>query len=210
VTFSDDYRYYSTLLRGRRHREITWSGVDTITGDEYVLVSWPNHHGMLDGGLAELTRRCRQVGASIFLDCAFYGTVGNGIVDTSDPVFDAVAFSVSKAFQLGGLRAGIVWGNDLAPSLTVPMLPEYSVYNQTSASIATRVIREFPADHLPRLCYPIQEEWCSDNGFEPTDVCLFGISRDPSHAAGRRSGGMYARVCLGDLLQRRLGQHPVK
>lgn len=201
VTFRDDYRYYATLLSGKSHIEIYWNDIGRIKRGDYVIVSWPNHHGFLDNGLADLVRQCRDVGASIFLDCAFYGTVGNGITDTSDPVFDAVAFSVSKAFQLGGLRAGIVWGNDLAPSLTVPMRDEYSVYNITSALVATEVLRKFPADTLPRICNPLQEAWCRQNGMLPADVCFLAISRDPGHAKLTRRGGDYARVCISEHLQ---------
>lgn len=207
VTFTDDYRYYKTLLSGKPHAEISWSDLDRLGRDDYVIVSWPNHHGMLDGGLSRLVRACRRVDASIFLDCAFYGTVGNGITDTSDPVFDAVAFSVSKAFQLGGLRAGIVWGNDLAPSLTVPMRDEYSVYNITSALIATEVITAIPADTLPRICNPVQEAWCRQNDMLAADVCFFAIGHGPEHASMLRRGGDYARICISDYLQSTIGKN---
>lgn len=201
VTFRDDYRYYSTLLSGKSHVELYWNDIGRIERGDYVIVSWPNHHGILDNGLAELVERCSKVGAGIFLDCAFYGTVGNGIVDTSDPVFDAVAFSVSKAFQLGGLRAGMVWGNDLAPSLTVPMRSEYSVYNAASAVAAAAVLRQFPADTLPRICYPLQESWCTDHGFDPADVCFFALGRSSDYAGMYRKGGDYIRICISEHLQ---------
>lgn len=199
---SDDYRFYQTILKTHRHSVIGWQDIDGIGENGYVLVSWPNHNGVLDGKLDRLAGICRERGTRIFLDCAFYGTVAKGVCDTSDDVFDAVAFSVSKAFRCNTLRAGLVWGDDLAPTMTIPMDPRYRIYNETSARMATRLIRRLPADFVPDVYEEVQKEFCLSSGFERSDICMFALCRESAYSGWFRSGSDYLRVCISDLLEK--------
>ena len=204
VHFEDDYRYYANILRNYKHVTLRWDQLDQLPRNAYVVVSWPNHSGMVDDRLARLITRCRALEGRIFLDCAFWGTVAQGTCDTGTDVFDAVAFSVSKCFHVPGLRAGIVFGDDLAPTLTVPMQGDYNLYNISSAKVATKLLQRFPADWLPDTCVKLQHKWCKRHGWEPADICLFAINTDVDLAQWRRAGGSYVRACLSSWYENKL------
>jgi len=204
VAFRDDYRFYQDVLAPYPHTILTWDQLDHMPLGAYVLVSWPNHRGLLDHSLDQLIEVCRARDCRIFLDCAFYGTIAQGRCDTGDPVFDAVAFSVSKAFQAGSLRAGLVWGDDLAATLTVPLRQEYLVYNANSARTAAMLLENFAADWVPKRYVPLQQEWCSEHGLLAADICMFALDSSPAHAALRRDGSNHVRICLSNWIAQKL------
>ena len=204
VAFKDDYSYYQHILSPYSHAILTWEQLDHMPTGAYVLVSWPNHRGVLDQSLDKLIEICRSRNCRIFLDCAFYGTIAAGRCDTSDPVFDAVAFSVSKAFQASSLRAGLIWGDDLAATLTVPMRQESLVYNANSARTAAMLLQSFAADWVPSRYVPLQQEWCAQHGLVAADICMFALDSNTAHAALRRGGGNHVRICLSNWIGQRL------
>ena len=136
-----------------------------------------NHEGKITDWFEPLKEQCRKTNSKIFLDCAFYGTTLGDTIDTSDPVFDAVAFSLSKNFLLGGWRVGIVFGDKLAPSLTVPIdhYYDYNYFNIAAVECGKIVLSNFKSTYITEVAKPIQIEYCSRNNLTPADIWMWAF-----------------------------------
>jgi histidinol-phosphate/aromatic aminotransferase/cobyric acid decarboxylase-like protein len=172
--FNTDYRFYKVLVRGYNNQGI--DRIDQIEPNSYVLVSQPNHEGGVTDWFPDLIKHCETNGSKIFLDCAFYGTTFD-ILDTSLEVFDAVAFSLSKNFLLGGARSGIVFSDDLPLSLTVPIQEPfgYSYFNSPACEIAKHILPKFGPTYITNVAKPIQEKYCIDNNLRPADIWMWAF-----------------------------------
>ena len=173
--FKTDYRFYPVILEPYNFIEIEEDLIDTILPNSYVIVSQPNHEGGITPWFEKLINHCKKVNTKIFLDCAFFGTTLDRI-NVYNEVFDCVAFSLSKNFMLGGFRAGIVFGDDLSKTLTVPIdhWYSYSYYNSCAVQLAKRILTKFKATYVTEVAKPIQEEHCRTVGLKPCDIWMMG------------------------------------
>ena len=173
--FKTDYRFYPVILEPYNFIEIEEDLIDTILPNSYVIVSQPNHEGGITPWFEKLIKHCKKVNTKIFLDCAFFGTTLDKMNVYND-VFDCVAFSLSKCFLLGGFRAGIVFGDDLSKTLTVPIdhWYNYSYYNSCAVQLAKRVLTKFKATYITEVAKPIQIEHCRTVGLKPCDIWMMG------------------------------------
>jgi|SaaInl59LU_5_DNA_1037362.scaffolds.fasta_scaffold10050_2 hypothetical protein len=172
--FESDYKFYWHILQPYNFETIEWKNIDSIEPNSYIIVSQPNHIGQIHNHFSKLVEICRNNNSKIFLDCAFYGS-SLETLDTSNPVYDAVAFSLSKNFHLGGLRAGIVFGDDLANTLTVPVHGaafSYNYFNSPSVESSKKILAQFPADYITQVAKPIQKEYCRQNNLSPCEIWM--------------------------------------
>jgi len=177
--FKTDYRFYPVILEPYNFIEINESFIETILPNSYVIVSQPNHEGGITSWFERLVKHCKKVNTKIFLDCAFFGTTLDKM-NVYDEIFDCVAFSLSKNFMLGGFRAGIVFGDDLAKTLTVPIdhWYSYSYYNSCAVQLAKRVMTKFKATYITEVAKPLQHSYCASMDLEPCDIWM--IAKDKS------------------------------
>jgi aspartate/methionine/tyrosine aminotransferase len=175
--FNADYRFYKVLVKSYNNRGI--DTYDQIPPNSYVLVSQPNHEGGITPWFKDMITHCENNGSKIFLDCAFYGTTLDRL-ETGLEVFDAVAFSLSKNFLLGGMRAGIIFSDNLPMSLTVPIDKYfgYSYFNSNACLVANRILPKFDATYITRKAKPIQEKYCIDNNLTPADIWMWAFDGD--------------------------------
>ena len=208
VVFRDDYKFYQDIIRPYEHKIIKWEELESIQLPSYFVVSWPNHNGVLDDKLDRLIDLCRHTNSRIFLDCAFYGTISQGTCNTGLEEIDAVAFSISKPFLCGGLRAGIVWGDDLATTLTMPVSRDfhYHYYNVNGIACGTKILNATNARTIPSLFGHLQQQWCRQHSCIAADVVFFAINSGTEYESLYRPGGRYARICLTDHYMNNLGQ----
>tara|TARA_R110002110_G_scaffold266945_4_gene482687 strand:+ start:83 stop:913 length:831 start_codon:yes stop_codon:yes gene_type:complete len=177
--FKTDYRFYPVILEPYNFIEINESFIETILPDSYVIVSQPNHEGGITRWFERLTNHCRKVNTKIFLDCAFFGTTLDKM-NVYDDIFDCVAFSLSKNFMLGGFRAGIIFGNDLANTLTVPIdhWYSYSYYNSCAVQLAKRIMINFKATYITEVAKPLQLRYCASRDLEPCDIWMMAKDKN--------------------------------
>lgn len=200
--FDSDYRFYKCLVRQYNHVGIPSNRLDLIEPNSYVIVSQPNHEGCVTPWLIDLINICQNNKSKIFLDCAFYGCTFDKL-DTSLEVFDAVAFSVSKNFLMGGTRAGIVFSDDLPESLTVPISEYfgYSYYNILAAEVVKNILPKFDSKYITRAAKPIQEQYCRDNNLIPADIWMWAFDSNN------------AKICITDhirdAIQWKLDNEPI-
>jgi len=174
--FNRDYGFYSVILEPYGGIPIDHEQISQISEMSYVVVSQPNHEGKITHWFPELVKHCKNNGSKIFLDCAFYGTTTDSL-DTSDPVFDAVAFSLSKNFLLGGFRSGCVWGDDLSPTLTIPIDYQfkYNYFNSPAVELAKIILPKYHPGYITDVAKLIQTRYCLENGLTPCDIWMFAL-----------------------------------
>jgi len=162
--FEDDYRFYESLLSPYTAECVHHADLDTIEENSYIIVSQPNHTGSISTWFPKLKKQCKKTNSKIFLDCAFYGT-SLETMNVEDSVIDCTAFSLSKSFLLGGIRAGILFGNDLAPSLTIPIskLMNYIYYNINAVTVANAILPKFGPLYITEHGKKLQEEYVKNH-----------------------------------------------
>ena len=171
--FEDDYLFYTALLSPYTSECIHHADLETIEENSYIIVSQPNHTGSISTWFPELKKQCEKTNSKIFLDCAFYGT-SLEVMDVEDSVIDCTAFSLSKSFLLGGIRAGILFGNDIAPSLTIPISMNYNYYNINAVTVANAILPAFGPLYVTAPAKMIQEEYVNDHpGYTALEIWMW-------------------------------------
>ena len=189
--FEDDYKFYNAMLSPYTHERIHHADLETIEENSYIIVSQPNHSGSISTWFPELKKHCEKTNSKIFLDCAFYGT-SLETMSVHEPVIDCVAFSLSKSFLLGGIRAGIIFGDDLAPSLTIPIskLFSYNYYNINAVTVANAILPKFGPLYITAPAKMIQEEYVNDHpGYTATEIWMWVLDENGN------------RICITDEIQ---------
>lgn len=176
--FDTDYKFYSFILLPYKHEIISPSNIHKIESNSYVIVSQPNHEGRITTWFEDLISQCINSKSFIFLDCAFYGTTFDKL-DTSNSVFDAVAFSLSKNFLLGGLRAGIIYGDDLSPTLTIPISEKftYNYFNSHAVAAANCILPKYKHTYVTQYAKSRQLEYCYLNNLIPADIWMWAFDK---------------------------------
>jgi hypothetical protein len=179
IKFDTDYKFYDTILSSYNYKSIPSNNIESIESNSYVIVSQPNHEGGITPWFETLKEHCKKVNSQIFLDCAFFGTTLDTL-DTSDPVLDAVAFSLSKNFLLAGFRAGIVFGDDLSPTLTIPISNHfnYNYYNCQAVECAKVILPVFDATYITKYAKKHQINYCIENDLRPADIWMWAFDKD--------------------------------
>jgi aspartate/methionine/tyrosine aminotransferase len=177
--FTTDYAFYNVILRPYNYKFINPSEITSIKPNSYVIVSQPNHEGGITPWFNSLISHCKNVNTKIFLDCAFYGSTLDTL-DTSDSVFDAVAFSLSKNFKLAGIRAGIVFGDNLAETLTRPISTMYrfSYFNTLAVEAAKVILPNFKPTYITEHAKKYQLEYCLANDLRPADIWMWAFDKN--------------------------------
>ena len=173
--FEDDYLFYTALLSPYAAECILHEDLDTIEENSYIIVSQPNHTGSISTWFPELKKQCEKTNSKIFLDCAFYGT-SLETMDVEDSVIDCTAFSLSKSFLLGGIRAGVLFGNDLAPSLTIPIskLFSYNYYNINAVTVGNAIMPKFGPLYITAPAKMLQEEYVNAHpGYKALEIWMW-------------------------------------
>jgi hypothetical protein len=189
-TFDTDYKFYPVMLQSYNHVVITPDNIDSIKPHSYVVISQPNHEGNITPWFEQLKLHCKKVNTKIFLDCAFYGTTFDTL-DTSDSVFDAVAFSLSKNFLLAGWRSGIVFGDDLAKTLTIPISThyDYNYFNLPAVECAKAILPNFKPSFITQHAKKHQLGYCLKNDLLPADIWMWAFDKNNN------------KICITDFIK---------
>jgi hypothetical protein len=186
--FTGDYLYYDTLLSQYNSERISPDELDTIEDNSYILISQPNHSGSISTWFPELKKRCEETNSKIFLDCAFYGT-SLETMSVYESMIDCVAFSLSKTLLLGGARAGIIFGDDLAPSLTIPVF-SYNYFNINAVSVANAILPKFGPLYITGHGKKLQEEYVKNHpGYTALEIWMWVLDDNGN------------KICVTDELQ---------
>jgi hypothetical protein len=189
--FEDDYKFYTALLSPYTSECIHHADLDTIEENSYIIVSQPNHTGSISTWFLELKKQCEKTNSKIFLDCAFYGT-SLETMSVYEPEIDCVAFSLSKNFLLAGIRAGVLFGNDLSPVLTIPIskLFSYNYYNINAVTVGNAILSEFGPLYITAPAKMLQEEYVNAHpGYTALEIWMWVLDDNEN------------KICITDEIQ---------
>jgi len=189
--FEGDYKFYNAMLAPYTHERIHHADLETIEENSYVVVSQPNHSGSISTWFPELKKHCEKTNSKIFLDCAFYGT-SLETMSVYEPVIDCVAFSLSKNFLLAGSRAGVIFGNDLSPVLTIPIskLFSYNYYNINAVTVTNAILPKFGPLYITEHGKKLQEEYVKNHpGYTALEIWMWVLDENGN------------KICITDEIQ---------
>ena len=189
--FADDYLFYTAMLAPYNSECISANELDTIEDNSYIMISQPNHSGSISKWFPELKKKCEETNSKIFLDGAFYGT-SLETMSVYEPVIDCVAYSLSKNFLLAGIRAGVLFGNDLAPALTIPIskLFSYNYYNINAVTVANAILPKFGPLYITEHGKKLQEEYVKNHpGYTALEIWMWVLDDNGN------------KICITDELQ---------
>ena len=162
-SFKDDYKFYLEFLYPYNSETIIWDQIDKIQDNSYILVSVPNTRGCIPENWNDLLKQCERTNSKIFFDGAYYGTSFETI-DVNHSAIDCVAFSLSKNFSLNNIRSGVIFGNDIAWTLTIAMQREY--YDYFSVDIANKILPKYEPLYVTKHAKKIQKDMYGDKACE--------------------------------------------
>lgn len=148
-----------------------------------------------------ILKECSRLNVPVFLDLAFLGL--GAVVSMNEfleySCVDTLAFSLSKMFALGRIRAGWMWTRSKGG--TNYILNQWKYNNWLGHYVAQHCMRHFSFDHMSEKYTPLQRELCADLGLEPSESFLFGLGGPEYNAFSRQ--GTANRVCLSSLLEQK-------
>lgn len=197
VTFNNDYKFYRTILG--EHSSIPADRFEWILPDSYVIVSQPSHIDGISTWFPAMLNHCLKVNSKVFVDGAFIGTTF-GELDLTHTAIDAISFSLSKAYGVGSLRAGIVFGKELAPTLTTPLKPQFNYYNFTSATHAIKLLTDLNIDFFLNQFKLAQKDVCEILNIEPMDMWMMATTTDESFRKYGRDTSNPIRICITECI----------
>jgi hypothetical protein len=160
-TFTRDYAFYDYLLKNKRQTKI--SQKEEIKNGAIILMSYP---GITRHQLDDVMMECGKKNAKIILDCAYFGTTRDCSIMLHDCV-EAAAFSLSKAFNLGGLRIGGLFTKNPISTLDICQNSKNYYFNSFAAKLGRDILTVTSPEVLPRLFKPYQTMVCDELKLSP-------------------------------------------
>ncbi len=195
VTLQSDYIFYKQLLKTKQH--IIIENLHALPHRSLFLFSYPNITNLI---LEEAIELCKKRDSLIFLDGAYFPTVSHCSIDLRDEVFWAAAFSLSKAFNIGALRIGILFTQHPASVLSIPQSPPYMYYPTDGAHLGTQILNQTSPEILPELLLPYQKDVCQDLGISALAPWFAASSNDSKWAVRSQDKSPPYRFAITDFI----------
>jgi len=168
VIHEDEYPFYRFV---RPDSTIVTNFAERECANNLVVLSNPfSRNGNIDHALYQ---SAVNTGASIWLDCAYMGSIAEGKIKLADSV-ETVCFSFSKGFSLQYNRIGVMFSKKQNPILEI--YKEFAYVNSTAANIALSIMNTFGVSDIARLFKPHQVKICKNLGISPADCVWLGES----------------------------------
>lgn len=169
-----------------------------------VILSVPfSATGAVHPATQDILAECSRWNVPVFLDLAFLGLGASVNVSPflQYPCVDTFAFSFSKLFSLGRMRAGWMWMRKPAGSISI--LNQWRYNNWIGHFVAHQCLRHFSFDYMSEKYAPLQRKLCKELGLAPSESFIFGLGGSGFESFSRQ--GVANRVCLSPLLEQECG-----
>lgn len=178
------YKYASKRLRIFRgeyayHKRVfpNWKYVEDeplATGDILIISAPFCSTGDVHELMNNVLDTALQTSVPTIIDCAYYGTCTDFVLDVSHPAIESVSFSLTKGTGLGDIRSGIRYSKkeDQFP------INQQNDYNHTilgAAKIGLYMMEKFSVDFIPTKYREMQLEVCKQAGIEATKCMHLAI-----------------------------------
>ena len=182
-----------------------WAWIDDkgICPNDFVILSYPfSGNGNLDLESFEILKLCNKKSIPVLLDCAFWGLSTDFSLSLSEyPCIQIISFSLSKFFNVGRLRIGMMYSKYKGQASGAILAP-YHYINSWSAYIGLQLMNNFSIDYMNKKYRSIQEEICLELNISPSQTLLFGIGQGEKWEEFSRDKKIN-RICLSQAIYER-------
>ena len=169
-----------------------------IDENDVVLMSCPfSAHGEKHFMMESVLDECDRLGVPVFVDMAYFGLCQGVNLDLNHTCIKHVAFSLSKAFSLEGVRIGIEFSRHPNHPLDVSHFRNY--HSRLGTYVAMSLFSRFSPDFIFNKYRDKQVEICRGLKLTPSESVLFGTSHDRVWQAASKE--IINRPCITPALQ---------
>tara|TARA_Y100000748_G_scaffold223575_1_gene188206 strand:- start:7549 stop:8373 length:825 start_codon:yes stop_codon:yes gene_type:complete len=171
--FEHDYSYYKKILPS-----IEYTTLDTLTNEKPLIIAapFPGHLGM-HRQYADIIAKCEAKNISVFIDAAWFPSAFDITLDLSSACIKQVAFSCSKAYNLGDNRIGLrLRKNKTYDSIT--HMNDRNMISKASYQIACEYLTHYPYDYLTTLYRNEYFNMCKTLKLRPSNIIHAAFSLD--------------------------------
>ena len=137
----------------------------SATGDKHPNWDW-------------LVDECTRLSIPIFVDCAFFGTCRDIVVDFSFDCFDTISFSPTKGLNCGNFRTGISFTKRKGKDCTLDILQQWHHGIHMHTALALELLKKYGPDTIPDRYTEIQKQVCDYYELTPTKTIHLALGNN--------------------------------
>lgn len=169
--------------------------------NEAVIISAPfSATGNIHPKFNWLLDECYKLNNPVFVDCAFFGTCGNIIINLNHSAIRSVAFSTTKGVQCGDFRAGIKFTKKNSGSIKIQTDWHHGIH--LNVCISLYLMKQFSPDYNYKKYRKAQERVCKYFNLESTRCIQFGIGGKGWEYFSR--DGVVNRIALKEVIKKEM------
>ena len=197
-----EYPYHKIFFNSI-DRKWAWIDDEGICSDDFVILSCPfAGNGSIDQEVYETLDLCNEQSVPVLLDCAFFALSTNFSLSLNKyPCIQMISFSLSKFFNVGRLRIGMMY-SQYKEQASGAILAPYHYINSWSAYIGFELINHFSIGYMNRKYRSIQKEICKELNVSPSQTLLFGIGQGEKWKDFSLDN-QFNRICLSQTIYER-------
>ncbi len=192
-----EYPYHQVFFSSI-NRKWGWIDNEEINSDDFVILSYPfsGNGSSSEEEIKEILDLCNKYNVPVLLDCALWGlSTPLSICLKQYPCIKMISFSLSKFFNVGRLRIGMMY-SQYEGKASGAILAPYCYTNSWSSYIGLQLIDNFSIDYMNKKYRNIQKNMCKKLNVFPSDTLLFGIGNKDSWHDEKLD-----RICLSRLIR---------
>ena len=194
-----EYPYHKAFFMSTGRR---WGWIDegNLSSKDFVILSYPfSGNGAISGEILKILSLCNKLSIPVLLDCAFWAlSKPISICLTEYPCIKIISFSLSKFFNVGKLRLGLMFSQYKNKASSAILAP-YDYINSWSAYICCQLLNNFSIDYMSKKYSLIQKEVCKELSITPSDTILFGSGKGKKWEHFLRDK-KFNRICLSEAI----------
>ena len=198
-----EYPYHRVFFNSI-NRKWSWIEDNGIKPGDFVILSYPFcGNGGTGGKVYETLDLCNKYSVPVLLDCAFWGlSVSSSLNLKQYPCIQMISFSLSKFFNVGRLRIGMMY-SQYEGKASGAILAPYHYINSWSAYIGIQLLKNFSIDYMNKKYRAVQEFLCQHLDIFPSETLLFGIGKGDEWKDFWRDE-KFNRICLSQFIYEKI------
>jgi len=179
-----------------------WGWIDDkgLESGDFAILSCPfSGNGDTKRVIFETLDLSNKHSVPVLLDCAFWGlSTPISLCLKQYPCIKIISFSLSKFFNAGRLRIGMMYSCYKEQASGAILAPHHYI-NSWSAYIGTQLLNSFSIDYMNKKYRTLQKDISRDLGISPSETLLFGIGTGDKWKDFRRDD-KFNRICLSQAI----------
>ncbi len=194
-----EYPYHKVFFKSIG-RKWGWIEDEGLHSNDFVIISYPfSGNGSIGHETKEILNLCNRYQVPVLLDCCFWGLSSPLSIDLTEyPCIEIVSFSLSKFFNIGRLRIGMMYSK-YKEQASGAILGPYNYVNSWSAYIAFELMNHFPINYMYNKYRKAQKAVCKELHIEPSETLFFGLSKEEKWKDFSRDG-VFNRIYLSEAI----------